>query len=159
EALLKEDFRKWDARWAVVRAAGGPAEAARWLDKLVGREKNEHKLSKLPTDTRNKLRTACADVGLFPSRPLLVPIGLGELETLLRAPPDWAGYTAFVLMAEDKWGWLAHVPPSGREQMRTRARAYMSAAPPTAVAAYVRAASPFLDTDTTFLATLFTPFS
>ncbi len=159
EAILKEDFRKWDARWVVVRAAAGTEEASRWLDKMVGREKNEHKLSKLPTDIRNKLRTACADVGLFPSRALLVPTGLGELDTLLRARPDWAGYTAFILMAEDKWDWLSHVPQPGRSQMRTRGRAYLFAAPPTAIAAYVRAARPFLDTDSSFLATLFMPYS
>ncbi len=159
EALLKEDFRKWDVRWAVVRAAAGADNARRLLDKMVGREKNEHKLSKLPTDVRNKLRTACADVALFPPRALLVPVGLGELETLLRAQPDWAGYTAFILMAADEREWLAHVPQPGRDQMRTRARAFLFAAPPAAVAAYVRAARPFLDDDPSFLAALFTPYS
>ncbi|HEY1190554.1 MAG TPA: hypothetical protein VGE74_23170 [Gemmata sp.] len=159
EALLKDDSRRWDSCWSALRATAGPDEARRLLDKLVGREKNERKLSRLPTDVRDRLRTACADVGQFPSRALLVPTGLGELEPLLRAQPDWAGYTALVILADDARDWLAHVPPPDRDPMRARARAYLSAAPPAAVAAYVRGARPFLETDPAFLASLFAPYS
>ena len=72
-------------------------EARRLLDKLVGREKNESQLSRLPTDTRNKLRAACADVGQFPCRSLLVPTGLGELEPLLHAQPGAEGIHTIAL--------------------------------------------------------------
>lgn len=159
EALLKEDCRRWEAYWSTLRATAGQEEAKRLLDKLVGREKNEHKLSKLPTDVRHRLRTACADVGQFPCRALLVPTGLGELEPLLYAQPDWAGYTAFVLLADDTFEWLAHVPPADRDHMRTRARAYLFEAPAGAVAAYVRGARPFLDANPEFLTSLFVPYA
>jgi hypothetical protein len=159
DGLLKEDYSRWSSRWAVIRATAGTEEAKRLLNKMVGSEKNEARLAKLPTETRNALRSACADVGLFPSRAMLVPVGLGELETLLNAQPEWAGYTAFVAMADDKWNWLAHIPATNREAMRTRARAYLHAAPPGAIAAYVHAARPFLDNDSKFLDVLFTPYS
>src|SRR5262249_10177264 len=142
QAILSEDFRKWDARWGVIRAAAGSEEARRFLHKLVGSDKNEHKLQKLPTDVRHKLRTPCAEVMLMPSRPLLVPIGLGEIEPLLRSSPDWAGYTAFVLLADDKLNWLPHVPAADRAKMRKRAREFLLSAPTPAVAAYVHAVRP-----------------
>ena len=128
EALLMDDFRTWDARWAVLREVA-PGEAKKLLAKLLASEKNESKLSKLPTDVRARLRSACAEVGLLPPRPLLVPIGLGELEPLLAAPPDWAGYTAFVLMAPDEKNWLPHIPAPNRAQMRRRARDFLQTAP------------------------------
>jgi hypothetical protein len=159
EAILKEDFRRWDARWAVLRDVPGPEEARKLLNKLVGAEKNEGKLAKVPTDVRARFRAACADVGLLPPRALLVPIGLGELEPLLAGPPEWAGYTAFVLLARDELNWLAHVPPSNRTQMRKRAKEFLSAAPAAALAAYVHAARPYLATDPTFLDALFKPYS
>ena len=159
EAILKEDFRKWDSRWAILREVLGPEEARKLLNKLVGNEKNEGKLGKLPTDVRARLRAACGDVGLLPPRPLLVPIGLGELEPLLASSPDWAGYTAFVLMAKDSMNWLPHIPPSNRLQMRARAREFLFTAPPPALAAYVHSARPYLDTDSDFLDVLFKPYS
>lgn len=159
DALLKEDFRRWEAHWSTLRATAGTEEAKRLLDKLVGREKHESKLFKLPTDVRDRLRAACADVGQFPCRALLVPTGLGELEPLLHAQPDWAGYTAFVLLADDAFEWLAHVPPTDRDHMRERARAYLFGAPAAAVAAYVRGARPFLDSNPEFLTSLFVPYS
>jgi GTPase-associated protein 1, N-terminal domain type 2/GTPase-associated protein 1, middle domain len=159
EAILQENYRKWDARWSLIRAVAGNEEARRLLHKLIGSEKNEEKLTRLPTDTRSKLRAACTEVVLLPPRTLLLPIGLGELEPLLAAPPEWAGYTAFVLMAGDDYNWLPHIPPSSREQMRTRARAFLLTAPGPAIASYVHAARPYLDADPAFLATLFTPYS
>lgn len=159
DAILKEDFRKWDARWALLREVPGTEEARRLLSKLVGSEKNEGKLGKLPTDVRARLRAACADVALLPPRALLVPIGLGELEPLLGGPPEWAGYTAFVLMARDALNWLPHVPPSNRAQMRTRAREFLFDAAPAALAAYVHSARAYLDTDSEFLDALFKPHS
>jgi hypothetical protein len=159
EAILKEDFRTWETRWTVIRETAGAAEARKVLNRLVGSEKNEGKISKLPTDVRSRLRAACGDVGLMPPRPLLVPIGLGELEPLLSSAPEWAGYTAFVLMAKDELNWLAHIPGPNRLQMRKRAREYLFSAPPGALASYVHAARPYLDTDPAFLAVLFKPFS
>ncbi len=159
EAVLREDFRRWDARWAVLREVLGTDEARKLLNRLVGSDKNEARLAKVPTDGRAKLRAACADVGLPPPRALLVPVGLGELEPLLTARPEWAGYTAFALAADDALGWLAHLPPSTRAQMRARARAFLLAAPPAAVAAYVRAARPHLDADAGLLDAPFKPYS
>jgi hypothetical protein len=158
EAILKEDFRTWDARWTVLREVA-PAEAKKLLTKLVASEKNEGKLARLPTDVRARLRTACGDVSLLPPRALLVPVGMGELEPLLAGPPEWAGYTAFVLMAKDDLNWLPHIPAANRVQMRTRAREYLQSAPAPALAAYVHAARPFLDNDPSFLADLFAPYS
>lgn len=159
DAILKEDFRRWDARWTVLREVPGPEEARKLLNKLVGSEKNEGKLSKLPTEVRSRMRSACGDVGILPPRPLLVPIGLGELEPLLAGPPDWAGYTAFVLMAKDQLNWLAHVPAANRAAMRKRAREFLFTAQPQALAAYVHSARPYLDTDSDFLDVLFKPYS
>ncbi len=159
EAILNEDFRTWDARWALLREVPGTEGAKRLLRKMLGSEKNEAKLSKVPTDVRAKMRAACKDVELLPSRPLLVPIGIGELEPLLASPPDWAGYTAFVLLANDDLGWLNHVPVPDRPRMRDRARQYLFAAPGPAIASYVHAARPYLDTDPLFLKTLFDPYS
>ncbi len=159
EAVLREDFRTWDSRWAVVREAAGPAEARKYLNRFIGSEKAEGKLAKLPTDVRARLRAACGDVGLLPPRPLLVPVGLGELEPLLGAPPEWAGFTAFVLMAGESLNWLAHVPAPGRQQMHKRAREFLLGAPAPALAAYVKHARPHLETDPKFLAGLFTPYS
>lgn len=154
DALLNENYRVWDARWAVVREAGGRDEAARRLEKLVG-DRNEDKLGKQSTDTRAKMRAACTDVKLFPSRGLLVPMGLGELEPLLAGPPDQAGYTAFVLLAPDELGWLNHLQPPVREQMRARAKQFLCAAPTPAFAAYVRGAREYLNTGSHFLDVLF----
>ncbi len=159
DAVLKEDFRAWDVRWAVVREAAGTDEAARRLDRVVSSEKNEARLAKFPATIRDKLRQACADVNLFPSRPLLVPAEPGELDALLRAPPAWAGYTALVLLAPDHLNWAAHLPADARGPMRARARAYLLAAPPAAVAAYVRAARALPDTNPASLASLFAPYS
>ena len=159
EAVLREDFRTWDSRWAVVREAAGPAEARKYLNRFIGSEKAEGKLGKLPTDVRARLRAACGDVGLLPPRPLLVPVGLGELEPLLGARPEWAGFTAFVLMAGESLNWLAHVPAPGRQQMRKRAREFLLDAPGPALAAYVKHVRPHLEADPKFLTGLFAPYS
>jgi hypothetical protein len=159
DAVLKEDFRRWDSHWGVLREVPGRDEARKLLNKFVGNEKNGGKLSKVPTDVRARLRAACRDVGLLPPRALLVPIGLGELEPLLTGPPDWAGYTAFVLMAKDSMNWLPHVPAPNRAQMRNRAREFLLNAPPPALAAYVHSARPYLDADSDFLDVLFKPYS
>jgi hypothetical protein len=158
DALLNENYRAWDARWPVVREAGGREEAARRLKKLVG-DDNEDRLRKQPTDMRAKMRAACTDVGLFPSRGLLVPVGLGELEPLLAGTHDQAGYTAFVILAPDDFGWLNHLQPPVREQMRARAKQFLYAAPLPAFAAYVRGARAYLNTDSHFLDVLFDPHS
>ncbi|AWM41174.1 hypothetical protein GobsT_02150 [Gemmata obscuriglobus] len=158
-ALLRDDLRRWGACWSALRESVGADEARRLLDKLVGREKNEAKLSRLPVAARSELRTACADVNQFPPRALLVPVTAGELEPLLHTQPDWAGYVAFVVLADDRFDWLAHVPPPDRDTMRTHAREYLLAAPPAAAAAYVRAAGPFLDTEPALLTTLFAPYT
>jgi hypothetical protein len=158
EALTKENYRVWDALWAVVRESAGRDEAARRMEKLTG-DKNEDRIGKLPSDTRAKMRAACKDVQLFPSRALLVPTGLGEAEPLLAAPPEQAGYTAFVLLAPDALGWLNHVPPPVRAQMRTRAKQFLCAAPLPAFVAYFHAAREYLNTDSHFLDVLFKPHS
>ncbi|MCI0703291.1 MAG: hypothetical protein L0241_19610 [Planctomycetia bacterium] len=160
DAILNERFREWDARWTLIREVVKPDDAKKLLSKFLGREKNEEKLGRLPTDMRHKLRAACGDIGMIPPRALLVPIGLGELEPLLGArDPAAAGYTAFVLLADEQYNWLAHIPPASREQMRKRAREFLFSAPPAAVASYLNAARPFLDTDPAFLTTLFHPYS
>jgi GTPase-associated protein 1, N-terminal domain type 2 len=158
DALLTENFRKWDLLWPVVREFGGRDEAARRLNKLVG-DDNEDRLRKQPIDMRAKMRAACTDVQLFPSRGLLVPTGIGELETLLGGPHDQAGYTAFVILAPDSFEWLKHVQPNYREQMRARAKQYLYDVPLPAFAAYVRAARAYLTTDSHFLDVLFKPHS
>ncbi len=158
DALLAENYRVWDARWAVVRESAGKEWAKKKLAQLLG-DKNEERLGKLPTDVRAKMRAACADVELLPSRALLVPLGLGELEPLLAAPPEQTAYTAFVILAPDSLGWLSHVPPPARDQMRARAKQYLCAAPLPAFAAYVREARPYLDSYSHFLDVLFKPHS
>ena len=159
DALLKEDYRKWDLLWLAIREAIGQEETRKLLNKVVGSEKNEGKLTRLPTEVRARLRTACAEAGLMPPQSLLVPVGLGELEPLLASPPDCAGYSAFVLMARDELGWLEHIPPSDRPRMRKRAREFLYTATPAALAAYVHAARDYLDTNSYFLDVLFTPYS
>lgn len=160
DAILKENFREWDSRWALLREVPGRDEAKKLLNKFVGNEKNEERLSRLANDIRAKMRSVCADVGLLPPRPLLVPVGMGELEPLLTgAPPSQSGYTAFVLLADDKLGWISHLPAGDRTSMRKRARDFLFAAPPGAIAAYVHAARPYLDTDPAFLEALFKPYS
>jgi hypothetical protein len=158
DALLNENYRAWDARWPVVREAGGREEAARRLKKLVG-DDNEDRLRKQPTDMRAKMRAACTDVGLFPTRGLLVPVGLGELEPLLAGPHDQAGYTAFMILAPDDFGWLNHLQPPVRERMRARAKQFLYSAPVPAFAAYVRGAREYLNTGSHFLDVLFKPHS
>jgi hypothetical protein len=158
EALLKEDYRTWDSRWVVIRSAG-VAEAKKLLQKTIGSKKNEEKLSRLVTDVRAKLRAACGDAGAAPPRQLLVPIGLGELNTLLTATPAHAGVTAFALLAKDDAGFLRHVPAADRAPMRKRAKDFLFNAPPAAVSAYVQAAREYLDTDSHCLDVLFTPYS
>jgi hypothetical protein len=159
EAILQEDFSTWQSRWSVIRGTAGDDEARRRLEKLIHSEKNEHKLAKLASAIRAKLRAACADVNLRPSRPLLIPNSAGELESLLTAAPEWAGYTACVVLANDSYGWLAHIPPTSRETLRQRACAFLFMAPAPALAAYVATARPYLDNDPTFLHILFTPYS
>lgn len=159
EAILHEDFTAWESRWNVIRSTAGDEEARRHLHKLIHSDKNESKLAKLPENIRTWLRTACAEVNLVPSRPLLIPNSAGELEALLTAAPEWAGYTACVVLANDSYGWLAHIPPTHREALRQRARQFLFAAPPLALATYIAAARPHLDRDTAFLDILFTPYS
>jgi hypothetical protein len=159
EAILKEQFDRWDVRWQLVREVAGRETATKLLNKFVGNEKNEERLSRLSTDIRSKMRRACGEVAMLPPRPLLVPVGLGELEPLLTAPPDWAGYTAFVLLANDKLGWLSHIPAGDRPAMRKRAREFLFSGPAPAIGAYVHAARPYLDTSPAFLESLFKPYS
>ena len=71
----------------------------------VGNEKKGENLSKRSTLVRDKLRSACREVDLFPPPPLLVPVVPRELDSLLKCPPDAAGYTCFVVLADDKHGW------------------------------------------------------
>ncbi len=158
-ALVEDDFGAWDARWAVIRATAGRADAQKLLNGLVGSERNEDRLLKQPTKVRNKMRDACGDVDLIPPRPLLVPAGLGELGPLLAGPPNWAGYTAFVLMAKDERDWLAHVPAADRRQMRKRAAEFLLAAPPEVLTVYAHHARESLDTDPHFLTVLFPAYS
>lgn|GEM_PF-2201760 len=159
EAILKEDFRKWDLHWTVLREAIGPEELRKLLNKVVGSEKNEGRLVRLSTEVRSRLRTVCAEVGLMSPRSLLVPVGLGEVESLLASTPECAGYSAFVLMGKDELGWLDHIPALERPQMRKRAREYLYTAPAAALAAYVHAARDYLDSNSYFLDVLFKSYS
>ncbi|MCS6865096.1 MAG: hypothetical protein RMJ56_12010 [Gemmataceae bacterium] len=159
DAILQEDFATWESRWRVIRATAGDNEAHRHLHKLISSEKNASKLAKLPSSIRTRLRAACADVDLLPSPPLLIPNSSRELEALLIAPPQWAGSTACMVLANDSYGWLAHIPPSSRLALRQRVREFLFAAPASVLAAYVVAARPYLNRDATFLDTLFTPYS
>jgi hypothetical protein len=157
-AALKRDDDVWPTRWALLREVA-PEAARKFVTKSVKSEKNEETLDKLPTAVRARMRAACGEVNLLPPRALLVPRGLGELDPLLSAPPDWAGYTAFVLLARDKFNWLTHIPAPDRQVMRDKARKYLFSAPSAAIAAYVHAARSYLDTDPAFLAILFKPYS
>jgi hypothetical protein len=159
KALLEKDGRRWEARWAVLREVPGPDDARKLLNKVVGSEKNQAKLAQLEKPIRKTMRTACADVNMLPPRPLLVPVDPDEVDDLFAGAPDAAGYTAFVLMGQDERGWLAHIPAPERAAMRKRARAFLFAAPPRALAAYVHAARPYLDEDSDFLDVLFKPYS
>ncbi len=159
-AIRKAKFSTWDSLWTVIRKAVGDKESQNLLKELVSDEEKEAELLELPTPVRNKMRDACVEVALLPPRPLLVPVGLGELDPLLGAVPDWAGYTAFVLLAKPELGWIKHVlVAADRKEMRKRAYAFLLTAPPAALAAYVHAARSYLDTDAYFLEVLFQKFT
>jgi hypothetical protein len=157
EALLKEDYRTWDSRWAVLRS--GATEVRKVLQKSIGSKANEGRLARLPTEVRAKLRAACADAGILPPRPLLVPIGVGELNALLASSPAQAGVTAFALLAKDNLGYLKHVPAADRAPMRQKGKDFLFGAPPAAISAYVQAARDHLDSDSHCLDVLFKPYS
>ena len=155
---LRRTDESWDAGWRVIREVA-PAEGKKLLLKSVGSEKNEAELPKLPLPARARLRAAFEDVGHLPPGPLLVPVGPGELNALLAGPPNWSGYTAFVLMAKDELDWLAHITPADRAAMRKGARAFLFAAPPEVLAVYVHHARESLATDPHFLKVLFPAYA
>jgi hypothetical protein len=158
DAVLKGDYGNWAARWVVLREVDH-AGARKRLAAFVGDDKSQEWLTRASVEARGRLRSVCADVGLQPPPPLLVPVGPGELEPLLKLPPESAGYTAFVLLAPDRLGWLSHVPAADRGPMRNRAREFLYAAPLPAVAAYFGAARPHLNADPAFFEVLFKPYS
>jgi serine/threonine protein kinase len=158
-ALLNGEPARWDVLWATVCEFAPTEDARKLLRTLVGSKKNEERLMALPADARARLRAACGAVQLFPPRPLLVPNGPDELAALLAEPPDRAGHTAFVALAPDRLGWLAHLPAAARAEHRARARGFLLSAPVAAACAYVRAAREHLDAGPEPLDVLFRPYS
>jgi serine/threonine protein kinase len=154
-AVLRDDWARWELCWDVVREVGVRPEFVKPFRKMVAGETRKGLLV-LSGDARARLRAAFTGAAVPPPRPLLVPASPAELEPLLAAPPDWAGYTAFAVLSADAFNWLGHIRgPADRTKMRQRAREFMLTAAPPVVAAYLLSARPHLAADPGVIDVLF----
>jgi hypothetical protein len=157
EALVRGDLQGWDARWAVVRDAAGPEELRTQAEKTQ-RSLDKH-LPTLSPAARDRLRTACAEGGVWPDHHLLAPTSPAELETLLSSttPAEWQGYACFTVMSPDEKNWLVEATRPYRSVMRERVRRYLVTAPSAVLAGYLDQAKPFVTSDPVFLYDLLRP--
>ena len=142
-ALRADDLAGWDSWWTVVREACSP-------DLL---KTQTHKTLKyavhLPTPaTRQRLRMACLEAGVWPDHQLLAPVGPDELDWLLdpHMPAECRGYTCLAVLGSDDTNWLIEPTRPFREPMRQQVRRYLHTAPVDVLVSYAEQARPFLAT-------------
>lgn len=159
KSLLKGDLTGWDARWGIVQEVAAPEEIKVQLKKAMSNL--DEQLPSLPAATRNKLRVACAAVGVWPDHHLLAPNSQDELTALLspQSPPEWQGYACFAVMGPDEKNWLLPATAPFRPSLRDRVRKHLLSAPSAVLAGYLKHAREFISTDPVFLYNLLQPHS
>ena len=160
EAILKEDYRKWDARWAML-SRGARSGRGQEAAPQAGVQREERGPAVAAPDRASApgcgpraRRSGCCRRGRCSCRSVWANwnrswrrrrTGPGTPRSCCWRTTSWAGSGT-------------SRQPTARK-MRTRTREFLFAAPAPAIASYVHAAHPYLDTDPAFLSALFRPYS